>query len=239
MLVKKNVEVFNKDVLQGNGYEYTDENRYSARIANERMTQAIKSAAQWSGKRVLDIGCGDGAYTGTLLDMGAASVLGVDPAITAIERARIRAGDNPRLNFVAESVYDLGSRLAEKFDVVVLRGVLHHLPDAASAVRVAASLANEIVILEPNGLNPVLKLIERFSSYHTEHEEQSFLPSTLRKWCLAAGATPTFCKAINFVPFFCPTPLARLLKTLEPVVENIPGLRNIACGQIIIRAEVR
>ncbi len=41
---------------------------------------------------------------------------------------------------------------------------------------------------------------------------------------------------LNLVPVFCPDWLARLLKVFEPVVERIPLLRVIACGQYVLRA---
>ena len=235
MQVKKNVEVFNQDVLQGQGYKYTDESRLSSRIANERMTQGIKAATEWQGKTVLDLGCGDGSYSHTLIQMGAASVLGIDPANVAIEKAKDNYTKISGLSFFTGNIYELDS-LQQKFDIAVIRGVLHHLPDAAAAIKMAAKVADEIIILEPNGANPVLKVIEKLSPYHRSHEEQSFLPSTLMQWCTDAGLRTTYSQFINLVPVFCPSLLAHLLKPLEPLVEKTPLLRNIACGQIVIRA---
>ena len=237
MQVKKNVDVFNQDVLQGQGYKYTTNNSLSSQLSNERMTQAIQESTNWHGKSVLDIGCGDGTYTHTLIQMGAAKVLGLDPASAAIEKAKESSKDNPRLHFETGNVYQLDA-LQQRFDIVVLRGVLHHLPNAAGAIQMAAKVADEIVIVEPNGANPVLKCIEKLSSYHRLHEEQSFLPSTIRKWCFNAGLIPAYSRVINLVPFFCPSPLARTLKFFEPLVERMPLLRNIACGQVVIRAAV-
>lgn len=237
MQIKKNVDVFNQDVLQGQGYKYTTNNSLSSQLSNERMTRAIQESTNWSGKSVLDIGCGDGAYTHTFIQMGAARVLGLDPASAAIEKARENSKENPELRFEVGNVYKL-DELKQRFDIVVFRGVLHHLPNAADAIQMAAKVADEIIIVEPNGANPVLKCIEKFSSYHRLHEEQSFLPSTIRKWCSNAGLMPTYSRVMNLVPFFCPSLLARMLKFLEPLIERMPLLRNIACGQVVIRAVV-
>ena len=209
----------------------------SSRLANERITKGIEDASQWQGKKVLDLGCGDGTYTYDLLQMGAANVLGLDPAIAAIDKANENFGNIPNLAFFVGNIYALDD-LGQQFDIVVLRGVLHHLPDAAKAIAMAAKVAREIIILEPNGANPVLKIIEKVSPYHRQHEEQSFLPSTLVKWCSNAGAIPNYQQFINLVPMFCPSLLAQLLKIVEPVIEKTPLLRNIACGQIVIRAIV-
>lgn len=234
---KKNVNVFNQDVVQDQGYKYTKNDQPSLQFANERMTRGIQEATHWSQKKIIDIGCGDGTFTRALIQMGAASVLGLDPASAAIEKARELTHNQPNLRFETGSAYQLES-LDQQFDIAVFRGVLHHLPNAATAIQMAAKIAHEIVILEPNGLNPILKAIEKLSDYHRQHEEQSFLPSTIKKWCRDAGAEPTYCQYINLVPVFCPDRMAYLLKRLEPWIEKIPLLRHLACGQIIIRAQV-
>jgi len=236
MQVKKNVDIFNQDVLTGQGYKYTDENRLSSRLANERMTLAIKAVTDWQGKTVIDLGCGDGSYTKLIAQFGAASVLGVDPAEVAIAKAQEKYVAVANLKFSIGNIYQLDD-LQQTFDIAVLRGVLHHLPDAARAVAKAASIAKEVVILEPNGANPLLKVIERLSSYHRDHEEQSFLPSTIRGWCTDAGLIIRQEQFVNLVPFFCPTLLAKVLRAIEPFVEALPLVRVIACGQIILKAD--
>ena len=47
-----------------------------------------------------------------------------------------------------------------KFDLIILRGVLHHVLDPAEAIRQCAARTNALLIIEPNGNNPILKLIE-------------------------------------------------------------------------------
>ncbi len=88
--------------------------------------------------------------------------------------------------------------------------------------------------MEPNGLNPVLKLIEKISPYHIEHEERSFLPATLKNWGESAGLNLEKIEYINLVPVFCPTPLVKLLKKIEPIVEAT-FLKYIMCGQLLLK----
>lgn len=239
MTLKRNVAVFDQDVTAVGGYRYTTDQRPSVRLANARMTRGIAEAGGLAGKRVLDVGCGDGTFTEALVEMGAATILALDPAANAIEAARQRfaaAGLDERIEARVFDVYALAT-IGERFDVAVVRGVLHHLPDAARAVAEIVKVADAVVILEPNGANPVLKVIERVSKYHVEHEEQSFLPRTIDGWLRAAGAEVRYRKLINLVPLFCPAFAARILKAVEPAVEAIPGLRAIACGQYVVRAE--
>ncbi len=235
---KHNVDVFDRDAQTGGGYVYTDQDRFSSRIANARMSKALHETYDWRGKSVLDLGCGDGTYTVAFEGLGASKVLGIDPAAAAVTRGteKARTMNLSRTTFQAGNLYALSQEI-KGFDVVVLRGVLHHLPDAKQAIAIALQIGRSVVILEPNGFNPVLKLLEKFSTYHREHEEQSFAPVTLDAWCKNAGGHITARRFINLVPMFCPTGLTKLLDAATPLVERIPLLRAIACGQYIVRAD--
>ncbi len=91
-----------------------------------------------------------------------------------------------------------------------------------------------MILLEPNGNNPVLKILENLSRYHIEHEERSFSPARIRLWLREAGFNVRSSQVVNVVPMFCPDSMARVLNTLAPIVEGIPGLRNVVCGQSLI-----
>src|SRR5271166_4338727 len=85
------IEEFDRDASKG-GYLYTRGDRLSAHLSNARMSKAVIAAADFSAKRVIDLGCGDGTYTLELVtEGGAQSVLGVDQAQTAIVQATDRA----------------------------------------------------------------------------------------------------------------------------------------------------
>lgn len=237
--IKDNVQRFDDDVLKTGSYAYTAE-KLSAKFANSRISKAIANCYDFSGKRVLDLGCGDGTYTLEFQSLGALEVLGIDPAKTAVDAANRKAanaGLSAIVSFEVGNIYALKEQIGNRtFDCVVLRGVLHHLPDPKKAVDCISSLANTVIILEPNGCNPVLKLLERFSSYHVEHEEKSFLPSTIKSWCKLAGLNVTESELLNLVPMFCPDWLAKICRGIEPVVESTPLVRDIGCGQCIIVA---
>jgi len=85
---------FDRDVAERGGYVYTTVERLSTAFAMERQTRAMVSAVDFRGRRVVDIGCGDGAATVTLHDSaGPAEILGFDPATLAMPVARRRAGN--------------------------------------------------------------------------------------------------------------------------------------------------
>lgn len=237
--VKQNVQRFDEDVRESGGYAYTG-NRLSARLANDRISRSIADSFDFRGKSVLDLGCGDGAYTVEFPSLGVRKILGIDPAAGAVEAARNRAhtlGVSDVVRFEVGDIYALDEYLTlGNFDCIVIRGVLHHLPDAARAIAGLSKFKGTVVILEPNGNNPVLKLLERFSKYHIEHEERSFRPSQICGWLTEAGFKVESSDVINLVPMFCPDMLAKLCRGVEPLVECIPLMRDIACGQSIIVA---
>ena len=57
---------------------------------------ALREIAPWAGADVLDVGCGDGFHL-PLFAAEAASVVGVEPYLPLVERARARAGDVARV----------------------------------------------------------------------------------------------------------------------------------------------
>lgn len=240
MKIKKNVSQFDQDVLSGGGYQYTG-SKLSSFLANKRMSDSIKSFFDFTSLSVLDCGCGDGKYTKDYIEFGASSVLGLDPAKKAIESAS-KSNNHESIRFAVGDVYKLNTHEEINkrnfiFDIAVLRGVLHHVSDQSLAVKSVAQVANSILILEPNGSNPVLKLIEKLSRYHVDHEEQSFTLNQIKRWLRDADYCQIQHKYINLVPFFCPDWFAKLADFLTPIFEKIPLLRVFLCGQIILIAK--
>ena len=168
------VDPFNTDAAGGDGYLYTTANQFSSRHVLARHMQLILGIGEMEGRSVIDIGCGDGFSTLRFWDQAhPARMAGVDPAENAIKVADSKRGDRP-IDF---RVLD-GRRVPfddSSFDVAVVQGVLHHADDPQSTIREALRVAGELVILEPNGLNPGLKLLEKVSPYHRAHNERSTL----------------------------------------------------------------
>ena len=228
------IEVFNRDVVVNNGYLYTTNARLSSYLANSRLTDAALMITDFRGKRVLDIGCGDGTYTLELFDRGRpASMHGVDPSHEAIRVARQKIGHRQ----ITFGVYSAALPYeANSFDIAHLRGVLHHIEKPINALLQAFRVAPTLVVIEPNGYNPILKCLERFSSYHIEHNERSYTPSTLERWINRIGGRVYTRRYVGLVPFFCPDWLARLLKSIEPVVERLPLINSLACAVYVFVA---
>jgi tRNA (mo5U34)-methyltransferase len=80
-----------------------------------------------AGMTVLDIGCNAGFYSIELKRRGAARVVGLDTSDRYLAQARFAAEVcGVDIEFRRLSVYDI-AKLDERFDIVLLMGVLYHL----------------------------------------------------------------------------------------------------------------
>ena len=202
-------------------------------MANKRISEEIFKFIKPEYKTLIDIGCGDGVYTNEIKqNFPHLEVRGFDPASKAIANA---AKIFPIVIFEAVNLLDENLEVpAKKYDVGVIRGVLHHLSNQQKAIENAFKLTNNLIIMEPNGNNPILKFIEKTSKYHIEHEEQSFFEWNLKKWIHNAGGRVNGWSYIGYVPFFFPTGPAKLIYRMQPFLEKVPILKHIFSAQFII-----
>jgi 2-polyprenyl-3-methyl-5-hydroxy-6-metoxy-1,4-benzoquinol methylase len=231
--IERNVGVFNADTAAHGGYVYTTCDSWSSRYASRRQTEELILMLAENVPRsvqAVDIGCGDGSSTLEIAErFGPVAVRGVDPAENAINAARARVPSRLAgcVSFEVGNIYDLESRGET---LAIFRGVLHHLDRPQAAIAQLAKHFTEVIALEPNGFNPVMKLIERTSRYHREHDEKSYWPPTLNRWFAQAGFSVVAQKFFCLVPYFCPTLAARTLSKLEPALERVPVIRQVCCG---------
>jgi len=231
-LAKKNVSEFNADVQENGGYLYTTNAGLSSVLANKRITDAVNARIP-ACNTLVDIGCGDGTYTN---DIKAAfphlQIEGFDPAREAIVSAQKKY---PEIAFKEINILDKNlTQLTQPFDVGVVRCILHHLSDQEFAIRNSLSIAKTLIIVEPNGNNPILKIIEKVSPYHRTHEEQSFTSWQLKEWCRRAGGKVESQEYIGFIPFFFPTFLTKVIYFFQPFLEKVPLIREFFSAQIVL-----
>ena len=232
---RQNVDVFDKDASGNAGYLYTHTDRLSCWLATGRTTDIILETGEMQGRSVLDIACGDGFYTIRFWDRGhpkqlvaadaARSAVTVGAQNSDIRPVRFLVGDAHQMPFADNS-----------FDIVLVQSVLHHDHDPLHMLREAFRLAPRIIIHEPNGNNPGLKVIERTSRYHIEHNEKSYGTRTMKRWIKQAGGEVVYEKVAGFVPMFCPDWMAKAMKFIEPAVESIPLVRSTACAVYVMVA---
>lgn len=236
--LKENVKAFNANVKENGGFLYTTNAQFSSHVANKRISDEIFKFIKPSYKTLVDIGCGDGMYTHNIKqNFPHLDVFGFDPASTAIEMAQEKY---PSVRFETINLLDPALPVpAKKYDVAVIRGVLHHLSDQQLAISNAFKLADNLIIMEPNGNNPILKLIEKTSRYHIEHEEQSFFEWQLKSWIKKAGGQVDTWSYVGYVPFFFPTAPAKAIYAVQPLLEKIPVLKHIFSAQFIVACSLK
>jgi 2-polyprenyl-3-methyl-5-hydroxy-6-metoxy-1,4-benzoquinol methylase len=137
--------------------------RYSGRLRRHNLEEFRYSLlGNLEGRRVLDIGCGEGVNSVLLAKLGGI-VTGIDISPKAIQLSEQRA----RVNGVADRCRFLCSPLEtadlppESFDVIWGDAILHHLiPELSTLLpRIAAiaRLGGLIVFAEPINLDPWLR----------------------------------------------------------------------------------
>jgi SAM-dependent methyltransferase len=232
---RRNVDVFERDAGANAGYLYTNTTRLSCKLATQRTTAIILETGEMNARSVLDAACGDGFYTIRFWDAGhPARLVAADAATSAIQVAARSSGLRP-IRFLAGDAHRMPFG-DDSFDVVLLQIVLHHDDDPLNMIKEAFRIAPRVIIHEPNGGNPGLKIIEKTSRYHIEHNERSYSSRQMKKWIAAAGANAVYMKTAGFVPMFSPDWLARGMKFVEPVVERLPWFRSMACAVYVMVA---
>jgi SAM-dependent methyltransferase len=105
------------------------------RILGTRLERNGIDEGRWTGRSVLDAGCGGGRYTVAWRRLGAANAVGVDVSTTGVAdaNARVTSSDVDGVRFVQGSVLEL-PLAAGSFDVVFSNGVLHHTTDWEAGV---------------------------------------------------------------------------------------------------------
>jgi len=234
--VEKNIDTFSLDVKKNKGYLYTNTNKLSCKIAGLKQSESLHNLCKnFSGKTIIDVGCGDGTYTYEFLKFNPKLILGVDPAKNAIQIAKNRYEIKyQNIKFSIADVYNL-DKIKKHFDIAIVRGVLHHLYQPEKAIQQLSKIADAVIILEPNGYNFILKIIEKTSPYHLQHEEKSYRPSSIDKWIKSNGGVIIHQSYFGLVPFFCPDIIVKILKKIEPIIEQTPILNHLLTASYLCK----
>ncbi|CAN5320796.1 bifunctional 3-demethylubiquinone 3-O-methyltransferase/2-octaprenyl-6-hydroxy phenol methylase [soil metagenome] len=107
---------------------------------NPLRLEWINARAPLSGKVVVDIGCGGGILTESMVKKGA-NVTGIDLSEKALKVAdlhSLESGVTVRYELIAAE--ELAAREPSRFDVVTCMEMLEHVPDPAAIVKACATL---------------------------------------------------------------------------------------------------
>lgn len=232
MKKEKNIRAYNKDTKKMGGYVYTKNQKLSSVIANAHQTEITLHMIDIEGKSVIDVGCGDGTYTQEWRKYGKPkNIFAFDPSKEGIKSA-IKNNKYKNVYYKVGSIYKLPK--TKIYDVAIVRGVLHHLYEPEKAMEQLSGIAKTVILIEPNGYNLILKVIEKTSKYHIDHEEKSYSPHLIRSWIKKFGGKITKQRYAAIVPFFCPDWMAKILKKMEPSVEENRFINWFFCSNYYV-----
>ena len=123
--------------------------RTRAEMIGPKVQQALAASEDRSA---IDLACSEGWFAHRLLDWGAARVTGLDIREQNVRRASLLREHygipGEKLEFRQADVQSLPLAGGEKFDVVLLLGLVYHLEDPVGAIRRAHTLTRRLCVIE-------------------------------------------------------------------------------------------
>jgi len=148
----------------------------------EQVTQG-KNTIKWSrvkeyidiinlkGKRVLDVGCGEGFFSLKLATMGAMEVVAVDADELRIKKAKYVAEilETSNIDYKVANIFDIQMKNSGHFDFALCMGFLHRIPYPYEAIQ---------KLREGNFDSPIMKYCGGKSKDSNQYSGLYWLPST-------------------------------------------------------------
>jgi len=207
---------------------------------NARRTDLIIARANMvPGKRVLEIGCGNGIFTEKFSGTGAMiTALDLSPHLLALAQKQITA---PNVSFIAGDAEKLDFP-DESFDAVVGVSILHHLDHktALKEMRRVLRPGGKIVFSEPNMLNPQIMLqknIPFLKKMAGDSEyETAYFRWPMQKSLAQIGFSNIIITPFDWVHPLVPNFLIKLAEKIGAFLEKTPVIKEFA-GSLFIYAE--
>lgn len=220
----------------------------SCRIAREqRLRQTLRPIGANVG-HLLEVGCG-GGFAARYLDGLYETYTGVDYSEELIGYAQ-RYNAGPGREFLSANIKDFVA--TRRFDVILMVGVLHHMPDPAGILdQLRGLLAPEglVVVNEPQRGNPAISALRWLrkrvdSSYSPDQVE--FSEGELRALFESSGYdVKSFPQGLLSTPFAETQPfpqavslwLSRLATRVDPTLERIMKVtpaRHLAWNAVVL-----
>jgi 2-polyprenyl-3-methyl-5-hydroxy-6-metoxy-1,4-benzoquinol methylase len=209
------------------------ESEYAARSYAKEMERIVPVLSSRSS--ALDIGAGDGAFLVELSRFGFSQIIGVEPSLEPVRRARPEVAAMIRNEFFRPDDYQPGAQ-----DLVTCFQTLEHVEDPLSLCRSVHGLLSEggafVTVAHDFRALPARILGARSPIYDVEHL-QLFSEDSLRKLFLSAGFKDVSIRPMrNVYPLHYWLRLAPLPKGVKEVVYD--RARRSKFGQWMIGAKV-
>ncbi len=177
---REEIRFFDREVEESGYYQVYPDREYR-RILEE--TGILEEAKR---RRILEVGCGTGAFSVRLAEHGFRSVTGLDISPRAIEEARKIAAQKglSSLEYCSGDMLDLPFE-ENSFDAVFAGAALHHLPNnlAECATEFCRVLVPEgrVYMFEPYALNLSSFLFYHVFNFSRTSNEKALLPGKVKK----------------------------------------------------------
>jgi 2-polyprenyl-3-methyl-5-hydroxy-6-metoxy-1,4-benzoquinol methylase len=192
----------------------------------QKKIELILDRLRGQPRRILDYGCGIGRLTALLANaFPNAEICGYDPSAASIKEAEKAVADLS--NVVLSSSFD---DIENKFDMLVMAGVLHHIPDIHRTRIVHAIISRldsdaQFFFFEHNPLSPALRLLLWIKK--CDEGAELIYPWRMLRLLRKEELNDLRCEFLSFFPTF----LGPLLK-LERWLTGIPfGAQYLIWGK--------
>lgn len=171
----------------------------------------IDHRAQLKGKQVLDIGCGGGILSESMVQRGA-KVTGIDMGEAPLAVARLHQHESGvKVDYQQCTAEALAQQHAGKYDVITCMEMLEHVPDPASVIMACATLIKPggHIFLSTINRNPKSFLFAIVGAEYLlqllpkgTHEYKKFIrPSELESWVRSADLNVRELTGMSYNPF--------------------------------------
>lgn len=198
-----------------------------------------------NGKKVLVLGCGEGAESFFLAKNGA-EVIGIDIADGAIENSKqnaLKEGVSDKTDFLVMDAENLKFE-ENTFDIITASGMIHHIDFSKAILEMLRVIKpdGEIICIEPLKYNPVFQLYRKLTphlrtKWEAEHilgKKEIFLPKKYFKkvephfYYFAVFLVVPFRRAKIF------NPLLSFLEFIDSIILKLPIIRWLAWQVVFI-----
>ncbi len=174
----------------------------------EKIPRLEKLLGKFSGKKILDVGCGTGGFLIEARKLGA-EVFGIDPSKVAVEICQAKSIENVQVGVGEILPYPYNF-----FNVVYCYTVLEHVKDVEKTLKEVVRVTKKrgkIYIHTPNYLS--------FYEGHYKIFWLPLLPKFLAKIYLRTRGRPT--KFLDTINYLTPAKLAKMTKKLPVKIKFI------------------
>ena len=218
-------------------YVKKDLTSYCRIARKQRLVQSLKGIKQ-PIKKILEVGCGAG-FSVDYLKGKFVNYTGVDYSENLINYA-IKHNSDSGVKFECLNINDFDPKF--KFDVILMIGVLHHMPKPENVIKSLERILEPdgiIVVNEPQSGNPFIGLLRKIrkkidNSYSTDQVEftEDEIRSIFEKCghevkIYSQGVLSTPLAESRILPGFIGMPLALIACILDPILEKLLSMLSI------------